>query len=366
MALIIVDIKNQPDYWSAFLSLPEAVYHHDLFYTKTAPSHLRASIENSRFSGQQLVLVALQNDKAVARLVVRVSDNFINDRGGKIGLLGFFEALNEPTVVHALFDYACQWLKKQGVDYLTGPMDGDTWHKYRFSIGPYERPPFLMEPYNPAYYPGLWQSYGFEVLAEYYSKRVEDITPLVNHFERFYKRALRNGFTFRTFRKVSFDEELRILYDLSCQIFAQNYFYAEISFADFQNLYSGAKAILKEDLVWFCRDKKGKYCGFLFAMPDYFRAIQGMAGNSNLWAKLKFLMKRGQAATVNIKTLGTLPEYHGTGVGPALMYKGYHSALKRGLKRANLCLIHQENVSGRLDNDQGHLIRNYHLYHLQP
>jgi GNAT superfamily N-acetyltransferase len=366
MAIAIIDLAAQPQYWQAFTDLTACVYHNDPFYTKVAGAQLRTGIERAKFTGHQQILVALEGGHPVARLVVQAADNFIDDRSPRLGLLASFEALNNRQAVHALFDHARQWLRERGIDHLVGPMDGDTWHKYRFNVGPYVQPPFMMEPYNPAYYPELWESYGFKVLAGYYSKRVDDIESLIPRFERFYNRTLRNGFHYRSFQKDRFEEELRILYDLSCQIFADNYFYTEISFPDFCVLYSGATSIIQENLVWFSQDKQGNYCGFLFAVPDYFQALQSMAGGTSLWGKVKFVMNRHKAAAVNIKTLGTLPAYHGTGVGPALMYKGYQEALQLGYRTANLCLIHQDNVSGRLDDNKGYLSRTYHLYHLQP
>ena len=364
MAIRIVDVEIHPHYWPDFLSVTDSVYQRDPHYCKTAASLVRLGIERSRFSGHQRVLLALEDGQGVARLIARAWDNFIDDSGGRIGLIGSFEALENPGAVNALFDHAREWLGEQGIDLLVGPMDGDTWHKYRFNIGPYDEPPFMMEPYNPAYYPALWESYGFQVMAGYYSKRVDDIEPLIAHFERFYKRSVRNGFHYRSLRMEKFEEELRIIYDLSCQIFADNHFYTEISFQDFAALYASSRSIISPNLIWFCQDRQGDYCGFLFAVPDYFRAVQSMKGSTLPWAKLKFIMNKHTAAAVNFKTLGSLPKYHGTGVGPALMHKAYQEAFQMEFRAANLCLIHQDNVSGRLDDDRGHLLRKYHLYHL--
>ena len=52
-------------------------------------------------------------------------------------------------------------------------MDGDTWHRHRLNVGPFDDPPFLLEPYNPPYYPEIWEEAGFQVLARYFSKQVD-------------------------------------------------------------------------------------------------------------------------------------------------------------------------------------------------
>jgi hypothetical protein len=51
-------------------------------------------------------------------------------------------------------------------------------------------------------------------------------------------------------------------------------------------------------------------------------------------------------------------------VGVARWRQAYQEAFGMGFRAANLCLIHRDNVSGRLDDDRGYISRNYHLYHL--
>lgn len=367
MAIEVVELDAESRLWHSFSDLARTVYHNDLNYTGTAPDKLRDDIERWRTKSDLQVLLALEDGQPVARVVVRAAENFIDHTSSHVGLLGTFEAMDNQQACHLLFDHARQWLAKRDIDHLIGPMDGDTWHRHRFNMGPYDdRSPFMMEPYNPPWYPQLWESYGFQVLAGYYSKRVDDLEPIIPGFKRFYSRTLRNGFTYRPFQKDHFDQEMQILYDLSCRIFQDNHFYRELSFSEFASLYSDSKSIIHKNLVWFSQDKHDQYCGFVFAFPDYFRAMQSMDGSRNLWARIKFLLNKNKADAVNVKTLGTLPAYHGTGLGPGLLYKAYSEAFKMGYRAANLCLIHQDNVSGRLDGNRGQLSRTYHLYHMQP
>ncbi|MEN8142127.1 MAG: hypothetical protein ABFQ82_00850 [Thermodesulfobacteriota bacterium] len=359
----IIDLNKEPAYWPGFYGLPEKIYGADPLYVKSSADSVRCCLEDTGSALAMLPLIVLGGDnKVAARLVVSIPRQPPAGEQERPGVFGFFEACRDFEPVKAMFDHGREWLWGKGIRKVVGPMDGDTWHKYRFNIGPFERSPFLMEPYNPHYYPELWERYGFRPLAGYYSKYIPELGKVLPSQERFFRRCLKNGFRFRSFRKRDYDSELDILYDLSRAIFAENFYYTDISRQGFKELYNGAAAIIKEELIWFASDKEGEYCGFVFALPDYYEAVRSLRGKKDLWSKIKFLYNRQKTDTLNVKTLGVLKKYHGSGLGPALIYKAYLEGYKLGFSDANMCLIHETNPSGRLDGGEGEVSRRYMLY----
>lgn len=277
-------------------------------------------------------------------------------------MLGFFEALPEPPEsVARLFAEAAAWLREVGAGPIVGPMDGDTWHRYRLNVGPFGDPPFLSEPYNPPYYARLWEENGFSVLSRYYSKRV-DAADVVSHLEARHRAALDAGYSLRRLDLPRLEDELRLLYALSRRIFAKNFLYTEIPEEEFLALYAGLGSILDPELVWFARSPEGEDVGFLFAYPDRFRAVAAMRGERGLLAKLRFLAHRRHVPAVDFKTLGVLPEHRRSGVAAALFYQGHARAIEKGWRDANHCLFREGNPSGDLDGGAGRILRTYHLY----
>lgn len=360
VAITVIDLDREPGEWAAFCSLPATVYADDPYYLPSAPEKLKDEV--CRTNVDQLILLARRDGRAIARVCARIVGDLVE--GQRIGVLGFFEAHRDYEAVADMLDQAVEWLRDRGIARVIGPMNGDTWHKYRFNVGPFDRPPFLMEPYNAPHYAELWQRYGFQVLAEYCSKHVPDVEAILPTMKRYYDRTIRQGITYRPFNLKQFDDELRLFYDLSCEIFTGNLFYKSISLDEFNKLYFDARTILRENHIWFCQDKHGEYAGFVFSFPDYFAAVQKMDGRRNLWAKLKFVLNRGKADTLNIKTVGAIPAHRGRGLGSALMYKAYQGGFDAGLKKANMCLFHEDNASGRLDGGKGEHLRTYQLYEL--
>jgi GNAT superfamily N-acetyltransferase len=240
-------------------------------------------------------------------------------------------------------------------------MDGDTWHRYRFNIGPFDEPPFLMEPYHPRYYPRLWETAGFRPIEHYYSKAA-DAAAAVQTLARIHQRVLDRGYRLRPIAMNRFREEMEIIYRLSVAIFADNFLYEAISLADFLKLYEPARALIDPEFVRIAETPSGEPAGFVFSFVDYHEAVAAMRGRSGWFAKLSFLRHKRAAKAVNIKSLGVLPNYRRSGLAAALMCQSYQTALENGFRGANLCLIREGNPSGRLDGDAGTIFRRYVLY----
>lgn len=316
-----------------FHALAESLYGDASLRTRTT-----ASLERDLFRDRQRAFVALENDRPLARVVARISPTLRDEQRHDLGLLGFFEAHDEPKAVTELLRAATAWLREQGCTTVIGPMDGDTWHRYRVNAGPFDRPPFLLEPTNPPYYAPLWDSAGFAPLEQYTSKRIDDIHPLMPHFEKKFAAAVAAGYSFEPIDAQNLRSELARIYDISLAIFRGNFLYTDISLEDFLALYHGIERLLDPRLVWFAKAPDGKDAGFFFAYAD------------------------SAADTVNYKTLGVLPEHRRAGIGGALARCSYARALELGRVVANHCLMREGNVSAGMDAGHGVVFRRYLLY----
>lgn len=337
MAISILDVTSNPRTLAAFLAVPEGAYRGDGDYCAPQRRSVLSALDPDGFSGDQRILVAVDGSRPVARVVARRSGALKDGEGRPVGILGFFEALDERAAVDRLFATAVDWLKGVGAGSIVGPMDGDTWHRYRLNVGPHSERPFLMEPYNPPHYPGHWERNGFRVLERYYSKRVDDVAGVLPRLEEKYRGALAAGYRLEAIRMDRFERELERIYALSVEVFRNNFLYSDISPKRFLGLYSGVRSLVDPQLVRIAVAPDGTDAGFLFAFPDRIRAV-------------------------NIKSLGVVRAHRRSGLASALMHLGYKTAHDQGYKRVNLCLILDGNPSGDLDGGLGTTFRRYHLY----
>lgn len=337
--------------------LERRVNQHDPYWIASSRDSIRKKIEQTCDRERQWIGVAVEQNVRAA-VIARWSPELQDSSGRPIGILGFFEAENDAEAARALLDSASAWLKEQGVGRIVGPMDGSTWHRYRFNLGPHDVPPFLGEPSQPSYYPTLWKAAGFVVCEDYYSKRVTNLSAAATELERISKRVQKQGYRFRTLRPELFEDELRIFYCLSCEIFAENFLYRPLAWEDFLAMYRPLQPLIDPRFVLFASAPDGEDVGFLFSYPERRRAVAAAAG---WWGKIGYL-RHSYTRTINLKSLGVVTKHRRSGLGAALMHEGYARAAEAGYRNANLCLIRSDNPSGRLDGDVGEVIRRYRLY----
>lgn len=361
---MIVDPSQEPRDLRLFLELPARIYRGDASYSAPKEESVRRSLFRPSFRERQRLFLSRQDGAGLARVVARLAPELRDEAGKPLGMLGFFEAVDDERAAGELLLEALQWLRARGAGEILGPMDGDTWHRYRFNVGPFDRAPFLMEPYNKPCYPRLWERVGFVPLEGYHSRRVEDIAPVLAALEPEHERALAAGYRLRPLDSSRLRQELVLIRELSIRSFAGNYLYTELAEDEFLALYAGVEPLLDAELVWFAHAPDDAPVAFVFAFADRFAAVAAMKGKSHLLAKLRFLRRRGAADAVNVKTLGVLSEHRRARLSYALAYRVYRRARELGLAHANLCLIRDGNPSGKLDAGRGTILRRYTLYRL--
>lgn len=363
MSVTVSDVADESRQAELYSQVIQDVYRDDSSYVWPSQAGISQSLSQRHPQETKCFFVVHSGGRQVATACSRFVPS--EDSKSNWGTIGMFESIDDSKSASVLLREAADWLYQQGASEIVGPMDGDTWHRYRFNIGPAEEPPFLMEPYNPAYYPRLWEEAGFQLLESYHSKRLDDVTPVVEKFQSIHARSMQRGYELQPFDPKRFDDGLRRLYELSLEIFSQNKLYRDISWEHFCKLYEPMRSVLDSRLAWFARSPEGKDVGFMFAVHDYHAAAVAMRGKSNLLAKVRFILNRHKAKAINLKSMGVVPGHRHSGIGVALVCEIYRQMLAMGYKRANLCLIHDDNPSSRLDGGFASILRRYCLYRYQ-
>jgi L-amino acid N-acyltransferase YncA len=263
--------------------------------------------------------------------------------GEKLGAIGGFSASGEAATRDAL-EQACNRLRAQGCTLAVGPMDGNTWRRYRFVTEGSDEPPFCLEPTNPPAWSDWWQAAGFAPLAQYYSAVTDDLEPHDPRLAEVAERVRSAGITLRPLDPAKFEEELDRIYDVSVGSFHENYLYTPLPRADFVAQYRAVRALVRPELVRMAA-RGGETVGYMFAIPDQAQAA------------------RGEPVTnVIMKTIAVRPDCAGMGLG-GLMFAEVHAAGRElGFRRAIHALMHETNKSRRMSAHYGRIIRRYTLF----
>jgi GNAT superfamily N-acetyltransferase len=307
----------------------------------TLPGQEITSTQLARQHPDELLL-AWTDDRAAARCGLWWNDVAAYP-DHKLGIIGHYFA-DSPAAGETILNAACERLAKERCTLAVGPMDGNTWQRYRFITDRGAEPSFFLEPDNPDDWPRHWTAVGFTPLATYHSGVATDLATRDPRAEETARRLVNHGIIVRNISLANFDSELAALHALSLTCFANNFLYTLISLADFTAQYAQLRNHLRPELTLLA-EKKGELVGFIFAVPDLLQ------------------MKQGKLIDTAIaKTMAVHPDCAGIGLGSHLMDRLHAAMHAAGFRRAIHALFHAGNRSGRISRHTANVIRTYTLF----
>ena len=258
--------------------------------------------------------LVFDHDRVVGRIAANVSTTNPNQ-----GYLGFYECdLSHPEfkLIHEfLISTAEQWLKKNNVLKIFGPIDYSTWFSYRFQINAVtDTPTFAWEPSQPEEYVDLWSKSGFQVYETYASLCSNHIPSGIKMTQKHYETCLAQGFHFRPFLKgEAFHAELSLISMINQSSFKDAALYEPITAEAYQEFYVSQFSHYLSDFCFFILNKEGKEVGYFFLYEDQKHFI---------W-----------------KTVAVVSEYQKLGLGHFGMHHGIQLALNNGIDHFVAALV---------------------------
>jgi hypothetical protein len=215
-------------------------------------------------------------------------------------------------------------LRAAGCTLAAGPIEGDTWHRYRLVTWSDGTPPFALEPYSAPEARVPWERAGFTPLETYASFRDDALGRRDERVPELEARLRAAGIVLRPLDLTRFDAELAQIHALALRGFREAALYAPIGFEAFAALYRPLTPLLDPRLCPVAvRD--GRIAGALFALRDP-RAPH----------------------TVVLKTVVREPERALAGLGYVLTDRARAAAHALGATRAISALQHDGSVARRL------------------
>jgi hypothetical protein len=186
--------------------------------------------------------------------------------GRRTGFIGAIEAEDDDALA-AVLSRATDRLRAQGCALAVGPVDGDTWHRYRLVTSTDGTPPFALEPYTDADASAPWLRAGFAPLETYASYRDDALAARDPRVPALEARLRVAGVTLRALDLERFDAELEQIHALALRGFRDAPLYAPIGFEAFAALYRPLAPLLDPRLCPVA-ERDGRISGVLFALRD--------------------------------------------------------------------------------------------------
>ncbi|MGB3494315.1 MAG: hypothetical protein WBA57_16425 [Elainellaceae cyanobacterium] len=341
-----------------FLDVPQHVYANDPNWVPPIRSSIAKefSSTNTFFEyGTLQQFIALRPDSAgkpqpIGRIVAAINRRLIERENQPVGLIGYFECINDFAVAQGLFQAACDWLRSNGITIARGPIDLSTHNRCLCLVDGFDTPPKVMMPYNPSYYPQFFEKDGWYKGKDAYSYMINVEIELPPLYEKGYRIACKSGIEFRRLnvKGEAFWEDVKGIYDLFTKAFANNYSSSARTLEEFLEEAKDLKDLVDPDIFWIA-EYKGEMVGFFMALPDYNIALKHVNGKLDIWGILKFLWFRRQIDQARILVICSLPEHQRRMVPFGLI----HLALKYGgskskpYKRTDIGHVFEDNLPSR-------------------
>ncbi len=259
-----------------------------------------------------------------------------------VGLVGYFDSLNEPVYAKEAVRLATEFLSGKGLRCVRGPVDLTTWKGFRVAY-PEDQPPFLLEPFTRGYYRNLFECCGFVVAQNNVSTAGAIGQINFERFEATYDQLQQQGLIFERAAARDLPSLLPEIWRVSTETFRDSWSFVPVPFDEFiYNLGTPGDQPLWVDIA---RDEQNKVVAFSLSAQD------GYAG------------KRKR---VVVKTLGALPGYQKLGIGRALLYMAYLRAKQDGIEDIIFSTMRSDN--GIIRNLTGRALdvyREYAVYELK-
>lgn len=346
----VIEVQGKNDL-QKFVDLSYAVYRDDPNWVAPLRFYLRGTLKDllnpSNGEARHSCFLAFEGAELLGRIAVGIDRETNSARGVREGYISLFECMNSYAAAEALFERAAGWLRDRGMNLIKGPNSITNTDECRgLLIEGFDGPPAFLNSYNPAYYPGFFEQYGFVKHTDLYAFNVN-----MKHYNpELFKEAIDRAMQRFAVRidPVGFwgiDNEItdiKTVLDLAWPREWPDMVPNSIPLAELRNIAKKLRWVAATDGILIARSGD-RPVGFVIAFPDYNRAIKPMQGRLTLKGILKFLWTKRKIRTARIYALFVIPEFRRKVVTEALFYRLIAQGKKYRFVEAEGSIVGEEN-----------------------
>jgi GNAT superfamily N-acetyltransferase len=355
-----------------FIMLPWKIYKDDKCWVPPLINDVKTSLDPAKNPALEKTVRAMflaeQNGKPVGRIYTGIDTNINAKKNISMAFFSMFECIRDYDAAEALFDAATDWARQNGADFMTGPcavtgVDGD--ENKGLLVDCFDKPPVLMNSYNPSYYKDFIERYGFvkdyDVFAYSMEKAAifqKDPTKVIEYAKKRY------GFRVDTLNLKNIDEEVKALkYVMDKAMPSEWPDLVPPTLDEVRDTANKLISLADPALVPIarCGDEP---IGFCLALPDYNEVLIRLNGRMTPLSALKFLWYRRRIKGIRVFAMFVTPEFRNKGVSFAIYHTVFTNALNRGYVIGEASTIGETNLRMRADIESTGAVRykTYRIY----
>jgi len=258
-----------------------------------------------------------RNNECIGRIAAFTNKKYRNKGDDvPVGGIGFFDCIDDQQAADLLFDVARQWLIQQGVEAMDGPInfgERDRW--WGLVVEGFQQPLYCMN-YNPPYYKGLFETYGFKPFFHQICLGMDPKKKLNNKIsERHALYANNPNFSVKNISKKQIEKFAKDFASVYNAAWAGHGGLKELKKEQVVLMFKKMKPVMDERIIWFAYENE-KPIAIFVNLPDLNQWFKYLNGKFDLVHKLKFLWvkKTKPCKKFTGVVFGIIPEYQGKGI----------------------------------------------------
>lgn len=340
-----------------FLKLPWKIYKGDKCWVPPLLNEVKDSISPDKNPTlkkiEHALYMVLGDGKPVGRIYAGIDTNLNQKKNMNMAFFSLFECINDYEAAKLLFDTAFDWARRNGADFVCGPVavtgtDGD--ENKGLLVNCFDRPPVILNSYNPEYYMTLMEKYGFvkdyDVFAYYMDTK--------NTFKKDPEKVLeyakkRYGFRIDTFNVNDLENEIKALKHVMDKAMPEEWpDLVPPSIDEIRDMAKRLISLANPALIPIARSGD-EPIGFGITLPDYNQVLIHLNGRITPLAALKYLYYKRKIKGARMFVVFVVPEFRKKAVSSAIYYTVFSNAIKSGYTWGEGSTIGETNLSMRAD-----------------
>lgn len=311
----------------AFVDLPWHLYRGNELWVPPLKRDFRRLLDPGRHpfwqTARRELFLARRGPRVVGRIAAIVDERANDHLRERVGAWGFFECTLDPEAAAALFSAAGDWCRTQGMERLRGPLNPSTNYETGLLVEGFQRPPALMMPYTPPYYPNLVRLCGFHKAKDLYAFQITRRTPIPSWALQLGERLSRKGeVRIRPADRRHIRDDLRRMNRVYRLCWERNWGFTPMSDAEVSEAARRLVHVVDPDLAFFLVYRE-EAVGVCLILPDINPLLRRFNGSLGLSALIKMKRHRREVSGLRCLLFGVRPEFSRLGLPFVALYHLY-------------------------------------------
>jgi len=339
--MITIVEASKPSLLKAFVKFPFSLYKNNPYWVPPLINDELETFDKSKnpafATAEATFYLAYKDSKIVGRMAAIINWDEVRVQQKKKVRFGWWDVIDDLEVTKALLEKVYELGKKNGLEYVEGPMGFSNLDKVGVLTEGFEEIGSMITWYNYPYYKDHLERLGYCKEKEYLENRF----PFSNVKTEFFVKA--NDLIKKRYELESLNftttKEIMPYVDKMFDLFNSSYasLSSFVAITEVQKEYFKKKYIsfINPEYIKFIVDKEHNMVAFSIVMPSFSEALQKTKGRLFPFGFLHMLKAKKESKDVLFYLIGIDPEYQSKGV-TAMIFNEYYKVFKE--KKIQNCI----------------------------